>query len=359
MIHLEQAIRIMHEGVRLTSNDNPVRAQILSSLGIACQMRHERADGAVNRHSDAFQSLVDRSISAWYSMNYVGPTLAQDIHTHVKTLRNVASIQDLLANCKFLFFQRRESFMQQTLLAKWDPDRLDAYILVPVLKGFVNKKDCFFVSHYWRTPEHPDPEGQDLQLFRQDLCKLEWSYIWVDWTCLPQSPRNENEKTYFKTMLQYIPMLIRDCALEWRFPPFEPRAWILMEMAQYYLTHKTYTETEDSMVFVSHINEMKAKGVRAVLSDHNYACTNSNDLSFIVGWLEVLTILTDILGDVGQIRSILNGIEQEGVGGTSIYQDDGPGKFIEIDKHKGVISYKGKRYEFTPVYNIRDRSTIV
>jgi hypothetical protein len=33
MIHLEQAIAIMEEGIRFTSNDNPVRAQILSNLG--------------------------------------------------------------------------------------------------------------------------------------------------------------------------------------------------------------------------------------------------------------------------------------------------------------------------------------
>jgi hypothetical protein len=69
-------------------------------------------------------------------------------------------------------------------MVKWDPTALDEYILLPVHYGFVNNQDCFFVSHYWHTKEHPDPEGTDMQLFRTDLELVDWRYIWVDWTCM-------------------------------------------------------------------------------------------------------------------------------------------------------------------------------
>jgi hypothetical protein len=55
-----------------------------------------------------------------------------------------------------------KSFIQ--LLTKWHPVRLDEYILLPIDYGFVNRKDCFFVSHYWHTREHPDPTGHDVSL---------------------------------------------------------------------------------------------------------------------------------------------------------------------------------------------------
>jgi hypothetical protein len=49
--------------------------------------------------------------------------------------------------------------------------------------GFVNKWDWFFVSHYWRTPDHPDSKGEDVRDFQEDLRELGWLYIWVDRTC--------------------------------------------------------------------------------------------------------------------------------------------------------------------------------
>lgn len=106
---------------------------------------------------------------------------------------------------------------------KWEPDRLEEYILLPVTPGFVNKQDCFFVSHYWRTPEHPDPNGEDFRLDCEDLDKLEWSYIWLDWTCMPQVPRSAAQNKYFRKMLARIPAVIRECGYTWRFPDFQPR----------------------------------------------------------------------------------------------------------------------------------------
>jgi hypothetical protein len=113
--------------------------------------------------------------------------------------------------------------MRQNLFMKWDPDCLDDYILLPIEYGFVNKRDCFFISHYWRTPKHPDPEGEDFRLIRGDLDDVEWAYVWMDWTCLPQFPQNEMQQRYLNRMLPCIPTIVRNCAFEWRFPKFEPR----------------------------------------------------------------------------------------------------------------------------------------
>ncbi|GAB1317173.1 hypothetical protein MFIFM68171_07383 [Madurella fahalii] len=39
--------------------------------------------------------------------------------------------------------------------------------------------------------------------------------------------QNDKENAYFQMMLRCIPMVIRNCAFEWRFHSFESRAWIL------------------------------------------------------------------------------------------------------------------------------------
>jgi hypothetical protein len=144
--------------------------------------------------SPMFQSLVQRSISAWNGINYVAEDKDEAIPKYTDMLRNIQSLQDLLETREFWFFQRRECFLKQKLLAKWDPAALDEYILLPIHYGFVNNKECFFVSHYWHTEEHPDPKGTDMHLFQMDLQGLEWSYIWVDWTCMPQSPRDSAQE---------------------------------------------------------------------------------------------------------------------------------------------------------------------
>ncbi|KAK7460684.1 hypothetical protein VKT23_009399 [Stygiomarasmius scandens] len=304
--------------------------------------------------SASFQSLVERSIAAWrplveYQIHNGGGNngnLQEDFVTKIKTLQGLHSVEDLLSNGEFWFFQLRESFIRQNLLIKWDPDNLDAYILLPINYGFVNNRECFFVSHYWHTREHPDPTGRDMDLFREDMGSVEWSYVWVDWTCMPQSPRNKVQQEYFKKMLGFIPSLVRDCAFEWRFATFERRAWILSEVAEYVLNHKEYTITDDVKPFISHLTEMLADGVRPVISRHKYACTNGSDMEFLIGWLELLVILYRIIPDVSIRQTIFDMINRGYVGSFSLIELG-----LYIDKSKGIISYKGVEYKFTPVFS--------
>lgn len=295
--------------------------------------------------SAAFQSLRERSIDAWDSLNYVGEDKADTFSKHTGILRSLNSIEALLGDRQFWFFQLRESFMRQDCFMKWDPDRLDEYILLPIHYGFANNYDCFFVSHYWRTREHPDPRGDDFHLFREDLEKMEWSYVWLDWTCMPQVPRSEVQQRYFKKMLRCIPMIVRDCAFEWRFPEFEPRAWILFEVAEYILNHSQFTVTDDIERFICHVFEMNKEGVRPVIDKYGYTCTNEGDSRLVVGWLEILVILTKVVPNVGTRQEIFDWVNRPYVGTYS-----NPELQIEIDKAKGVISAKGITYEFTPVF---------
>ena len=298
--------------------------------------------------SSAFQSLVKRSIAAWDSLHHVdveGATI--DLHTSL--LRSHSSLESVMdGNVSFWFFQHRDSFMNQPVLMKWDPHRLDEYILIPVAEGFVNKRDCIFVSHYWRAPDHPDPEAADLSLLRQDLDTLEWSYIWVDWTCMPQVPRSGVQQTFFKKGLARIPMLLRDCEFMWRFPTFEPRAWILYEVAAWVLDHRSFFWSHDNRPFIHHLHEMFTSGVRPVFDKYGYKCTNESDLKLVTGWLEIHVLLRKIFeDDVRSRREILDQINKPSVGKCTYWSERGL-KFT-VDKVEGIISYLDCIARFTPL----------
>jgi hypothetical protein len=121
-------------------------------------------------------------------------------------------------------------------MKKWSRDVLDDYVLLPASPGFVMRRDCFFVSHFWRTQDHPDLDGEYLHLHQAELESQTWSYIWVDWTCMPQSPRLLPEEAYFHRYLQTMSGIIRNCSFTYFYPPFEPRLWILYEITEYVLT---------------------------------------------------------------------------------------------------------------------------
>jgi hypothetical protein len=266
---------------------------------------------------------------------------------HSAKLRRWSTIEDLLCEREYWFFQLRESFMRQKLLMKWDHNHLGEYILLPIDYGFVNNEDCYFVSHYWRSQEHPDPDGEDLRSFVEDLADTNWSYIWVDWTCMPQAPRTEDQKRYFKMMLQCIPVLIRDCAFEWRFPNFEPRAWILYEVAEYILTHSRHIMTDDNRPFIHHIWEMVYDGVGAVMEWYRYRCTNEADSLLVTGWLEILVILAKIVPNIGTRQEILDSLNRLYTGSYS-----NPFLGIDIDKAEGLVRHNGRVYRFTPVFHL-------
>jgi hypothetical protein len=295
------------------------------------------------------ESLVERRDA----LNYFESAEDRSICTEVnrERLRSQNSLESLLLAGNFWFFQRRESFVRQSRLMRWDPNRLDAYVLLPLNSGFVNKKDCMFIIHYWRTHGHPDPNGEDLRATSNNLRLENWSYIWVDWPCMPQGPnRSQEQGKYFKKMLRFIPTLLRECGTTWNYPSFEPRAWILFELAVYWLCnrHRVYKIHNDQSNFWAHLCEMLREGVSTVISRHRYRCTNSTNMTLVTGWLELLLILYRLIPDVYNLRTAMQSVEMHEAGSVRFYDV----QTITIDKIEGIVSCEGSgtQYRFTPVY---------
>jgi tetratricopeptide (TPR) repeat protein len=303
--------------------------------------------------SQPFRSLVKRSVAAWKSIDYQGRDPGygkqQAIERHSMFLKSVNCLDELLGlkDHQFWFFQLRESFMRQSVFQKWDPDRLEDYVLLPVEDKFANQLDCIFISHYWHTLEHPDPQGEDLRVLHERLHIGLWShvsYFWVDWTCMPQQGRTEMQQHYFERTLMRIPTLIRDCTFTWRFPKFEPRLWILFEVAEFTLNRSRPIPLDDIKPFMIHLSEMNTAGVKFVIDKHGYKCSNQSDRELVIGWLEILLVLYKIVPSIRTRRDILNTIGNPMVG-TCLHEESG----IAIDKDKGIETANGKTYEFNPL----------
>lgn len=79
-------------------------------------------------------------------------------------------------------------------------------------------KDRIFISHKWRTREHPDPNRQNLdKLISYTKNFNDDTGIWWDFCCLPQrnpsngiDDRSKKQKDFFKFQLSLIPQIILD-----------------------------------------------------------------------------------------------------------------------------------------------------
>ena len=300
-----------------------------------------------------FRSLVERSIEAWkQSKSTRGRTRA--ITKHSQLLRGLDTLDDFLnfGDHQYWFFQLREAFMRQKAFEKWSPDRLDDYVLLPIEAGFANENDCLFLSHYWHLPEHPDDQGADLGSIQQLLSGGFWSqitYFWVDFTCLPQRPNLQEKRPgpqqkYFTRVLKSIRRLVSDCTFTWHFPQFRPRLWVLFEAAEFTGNRSQPIPRSDMEPFMRHLREMKGYGVRYVLNRYGYRCTNQSDLVLVVGWLEILLILSRLVPSIRTRRAILDAVDNYTVR-TCYHEQSG----IAVDKSKGFITMDERTYEFTPV----------
>jgi hypothetical protein len=297
-----------------------------------------------------FQSLVERSIAAWNSLTYVGDSEGKELDYQLAAdqLRSFSSLDDLFRSSnQYWFFQRRESFLSPaaTGFLKWDASRLAAYVLLPAGEGFVNKVNCFFVSHFWRTKDHPDPKGEDYKLVKDDMVNQSWQYVWIDWACLPQAPLSETQIEYVNRMLKQASTLVRECGFEWRYPKFQPRLWVLVEIAQYMFTSVKYEVTPDMQPFVNDILKMQTEGAYIVLKDSRYTCSKRRDYRILVGWLEVLLIMVKLVPNVSLRRQLLNQMDSPSI---TNWKDYGTG--IEVDKKNGIAFHGPTVYRFAPIW---------
>lgn len=124
-----------------------------------------------------WSSLNSRSLEACAALDRPKHQLAES------TLQSYIDLDDFLTKFStglspiFWFFQRREAFLSQKTMTKWNRARLDDYILLPGFPDFVTRDECFFVSYFWHTHNDPDPGGKYLKLIQKVLEAQPWLYI--------------------------------------------------------------------------------------------------------------------------------------------------------------------------------------
>ena len=101
-------------------------------------------------------------------------------------------------------------------------------------------------------------------------------------------------------------MLVRDSGFMWRFLTFEPRAWVLFEVAEYMLNHTVYGATNDMKPFISHVMELTKEGAHSVIFRYRYTCMNGSDILLIVGWLKIFMLVYRLVPDLGMRQEILD-----------------------------------------------------
>jgi tetratricopeptide (TPR) repeat protein len=296
----------------------------------------------------SFKSLVDRSIEILPRGGT--PATQKAVERHTAFLRGLNSLDELLmaTETPFWFFQRRESFMEQTTFQKWDPNALGRYVVVPTDGAFANSEYCIFVSHYWRTQAHPDPDGEDLRQLQGLLNEGFWSkavLFWVDWTCLPQWVRTRPQDNYFRRALASISRLVRDCSFVAQFPEYRPRLWVLFEVAAFTFNRAEPVGLPCTDIFERHLSQMQGDGVRHVLNEYGYRCTNKSDREWVITLLEVLLALRKVVPSIHTRRQILDVVDNAAVR-SCIHVGVG----VEIDKERGIL--KGPRetvFQFNPM----------
>ncbi|PMD34533.1 hypothetical protein L207DRAFT_547065 [Hyaloscypha variabilis F] len=191
----------------------------------------------------------------------------------------------------------------------------------PLMLWFFQRRSAFMSqrrmkNYFWRAQIQSDPDGEYLRLHQAELESRTWSYIWVDWTCMPQSLRLPQEEGYFHRYLQTMSDIIRNCGFMYFYPPFEPRLWIFYEIAKYKLTCVGgIAMTSDIEPFLKHIDEMPKTGVQATLEKHKHRCSYDRDRQYLTSWLELL---------------------------TQTY----PG--VELKRYEGTLVVNGEMHTFTP-----------
>ena len=295
--------------------------------------------------SDSWTRLVFRSIKAWDTLTTPQSSLGKNLPREI--LLNCPDLDTFLSETSgcimFWFFHLRSAFTSQARLRKWSRDHLDEYVLLPACPGFVMRADCFFISHFWQQPHDPDPKGVVLRLNQTVLAPQSWSYIWIDWTCMPQAPRSAAEERYFLRCLPTMSGIIRNCGFNYFYPAFEPRLWILYEVAEFILTSMgSIPPTRDITSFLQHVDEMVHVGVQTTLDKYGYKSSYERDKEYLIPWLELLVLLHKLGFHIQTVRDVMDYMTWHPAVQVILIVG-----VIELKKFEGVLVVNGEKYRFT------------
>lgn len=260
-----------------------------------------------------WQRLVVRSMIAWDDITLTVPaTDLAEFHTkRLEAMHELLSIPDLdtFMQCGytnvFFFFQLRDVFQQQQDFTRWSRDRLDDYVLFPSTRGFINNKDCCYVSylpyHPIQGPERtnePNPQKQNVQQLKSYVGSESWKFIFLHWSCMPQDANEvANAATYLARTRWALSLLMRQCAFAGdRGFHWEGRLWTLWEHVEFYLTtdddgpNDALANAWDTSLFAQHVRMVPWHGARHVLTRMEYIGDNDHEQAVLTSWLEVLVL---------------------------------------------------------------------
>ncbi|MGC4080882.1 MAG: hypothetical protein QM736_01870 [Vicinamibacterales bacterium] len=102
-------------------------------------------------------------------------------------------------------------------------------------KDLFSKSPCVFVSHRWRSPDEPDPDGARLHELLDRLGSGDELYLWVDYCCLPQrvgaKALTDDDRAALQSGLVYLPEIVKSCdLLILDSPDYLGRVWCYTEL---------------------------------------------------------------------------------------------------------------------------------
>jgi hypothetical protein len=130
---------------------------------------------------------------------------------------------------------------------------------------------------------------------------------------------------------------------------FPASTMVLVEVAQYMLASSKsgYTTTDDMKPFINDVLAMQKDGVRHIIRDRGYKCSESQHYRLLVGWLELLIIMTKLVPDVILKRWLMDTLEPL-IGNEWEHYDTG----IKVDKACGIVSQNRSIYRFAPLWPV-------
>ena len=199
-----------------------------------------------------------------------------------------------------IFFVRREAIEKMALLTVWEDIPPTSLFIVPLADLVVNNTDFMFFSHFWRTREHPDPEGCDLRYLQKLNSNETAKYIWIDFCCIPQRDMSSNEERYAKVMLSRIPKLLQLCCWDWHYVDDDSRnrAWIFFEifltlLLSVYKDPPLFSQHEKYKTLIDDFLQSKSS-VQIFTEDKKFSTSSRGDLTYICNTLSVILKLRSI-----------------------------------------------------------------
>jgi hypothetical protein len=106
-----------------------------------------------------------------------------------------------------------------------------------------------------------------------------------------------------------------------------------------------FATTADMKPYINDVQAMKKEGVHQIITRRGYSCSASRDYRLLVGWLELLGIMSKIVPEIPMRKFILDSVEPPSVGGLK-HMDTG----INVDKTNGIVSHNGAVYRFDSLF---------